>query len=204
MLLKDVPGVLPRFENSLISKTDMWTAEVDTVIPAQFLAFRKIIKSDYPDVDIDRDINYLVRQVQFAELENVLTSPLRDYVEPNENFLLTSELKEGLQKLSQTYQHAFLFGMETHYSSFQIETMSYQQAIKVCPNTALATSIINSLIPSSRTINAFWKVENGQHVPLDDLESEVYRAFGKTWRELLSGYSRLITDEIDVDFVMYL
>ncbi|OLV78646.1 hypothetical protein, partial [Acinetobacter baumannii] len=141
MLLKDVPGVLPRLENSLISKTDMWTAEVDTVIPAQFLAFRKIIKSDYPDVDIDRDINYLVRQVQFAELENVLTSPLRDYVEPNENFLLTSELKEGLQKLSQTYQHAFLFGMETHYSSFQIETMSYQQAIKVCPNTALATSI---------------------------------------------------------------
>ncbi|MEZ6841258.1 hypothetical protein ABVN80_14375 [Acinetobacter baumannii] len=121
-------------KNSLISKTDMWTAEVDTVIPAQFLAFRKIIKSDYPDVDIDRDINYLVRQVQFAELENVLTSPLRDYVEPNENFLLTSELKEGLQKLSQTYQHAFLFGMETHYSSFQIETMSYQQAIKVCPN----------------------------------------------------------------------
>ncbi|EPJ6586283.1 hypothetical protein P4R32_002165 [Acinetobacter baumannii] len=107
MLLKDVPGVLPRLENSLISKTDMWTAEVDTVIPAQFLAFRKIIKSDYPDVDIDRDINYLVRQVQFAELENVLTSPLRDYVEPNENFLLTSELKEGLQKLSQTYQHAF-------------------------------------------------------------------------------------------------
>ncbi|ENK7202883.1 hypothetical protein SLL02_003827, partial [Acinetobacter baumannii] len=97
MLLKDVPGVLPRLENSLISKTDMWTAEVDTVIPAQFLAFRKIIKSDYPDVDIDRDINYLVRQVQFAELENVLTSPLRDYVEPNENFLLTSELKEGLQ-----------------------------------------------------------------------------------------------------------
>ncbi|EPK1580876.1 hypothetical protein JIN21_000294 [Acinetobacter baumannii] len=118
MLLKDVPGVLPRLENSLISKTDMWTAEVDTVIPAQFLAFRKIIKSDYPDVDIDRDINYLVRQVQFAELENVLTSPLRDYVEPNENFLLTSELKEGLQKLSQTYQHAFLFGMETHYSIF--------------------------------------------------------------------------------------
>lgn len=30
MLLKDVPGVLPRLENSLISKTDMWTAEVDT------------------------------------------------------------------------------------------------------------------------------------------------------------------------------
>jgi len=204
MLLKDVPGVLPRLENSLISKTDMWTSDVDSVIPAQFLAFRTLIKSDFPEVDIDRDINYLVRQVQFAELENVLTSPLRNYIEPCDAHMLMSELKEGLQKLDQTYQHAFLFGMEIGYSAFQIENMSYQQAIRGCPKSALATSIINSLVPSSRTINAFWKVEDGQHVRLDDLESEIYRAFGKTWRELLSGYSRLIADEIDVDFVMYL
>lgn len=196
MLLKEVPGLLPRLESSPLTTTEMWNANVKDVIPAQLVAYRKVIADNHPDVNIDRDINFMVYQVQLAEMDGLLTSPLATYAQPVTRFLLVSELVKGLKSLQPVYRLAFLFGMETGYSSMRIAMLTYQQALQCAPNTEIAHGVIKALTPSMRTPFAFWRDEGeGVHLSLDDLETEVYTAFGRTWRDLAANYTTLVPDE---------
>lgn len=195
MLLKDIPGLLPTLNDSVIVSSKLWTKDVSTIHPSQLVAVRTKALINDPTSNIDQEITFLVKHVQFAELDDLCTSPLSDYYRPSDRAITTTEFVAGLQRLKPAYRFATIFGLEMGLSAIRTANLSARQAHNLDGVTELAQSVLRSSILSTKTIYMFWTSdEHGEHVGLDDLNEEIYSAFGKTWMELSSKYKYMVAD----------
>lgn len=195
MLLKEIPGLLPVLNDSAITKSKLWNQHVENLHPAQLVAIRTKELQNNPTSNIDQEINYLVRYIQFAELDDLCKSPLSYYFKPNDKKMLTTEFIAGLTKMPQEYRLATIFGLEMKLSAIRTSNLTVQQAYNLENLTELATSVLRSTLNSIKTISMFWRVtEANEHVALDDLGEVIYEAYGMTWLDLSARYRNMVAD----------
>lgn len=198
MLLKNIADLATVLSDTPIAKSKLWHKDVAHIIPAQIVAFRKSQLIKEPTYDIDLEINYVIRHIQFAELDGKLTSPLTQYIKPNEKILLTSELIAGLARLPRDFRRAVLFGLEMKLSAMRVINLTRTEAHRMTNKSVSAQSCVDSSVISIKCCSVFWQSVCMSHEPLESLEEEVYAAFGMTWRELSSRYERLVCDFYDI------
>ncbi len=195
MLLKEIPGLLPVLNDSAITKSKLWNKHVENLHPAQLIAIRTKELQNNPASNIDQEINYLVKHIQFAELDDLCKSPLSSYFKPNDKKMLTTEFIAGLKKMPQEYRLATIFGLEMKLSAIRTSNLTVQQAYNLENLTELATSVLRSTLNSIKTISMFWRVtEENEHVALDDLGEVIYEAYGMTWLDLSARYRNMVAD----------
>lgn len=195
MLLKDIPGLLPTLNNSAIVHSKLWEKSVEHIHPSQLVAFRKKTLLDNDKSNIDQEITFLIKHIQFAELDNLCFSPLSEYYRLRPTAITTTEFVSGLRKLQPEYRLALIFGLEMKLSVIRTSMLTVQQAHSLSNQTELTMSVLRSSLLSTKTIYMFWhSEESSEHVGLDDLSEVVYGAFGCSWMELSSQYENMIAD----------
>lgn len=195
MLLKEIPGLLPVLNDSIVTQSKLWNKHVENLHPAQLIAIRTKELQSNPTSNIDQEINFLVKHIQFAELDDLCHSPLSTYYKPNDKKMLTTEFIAGLQKMTQEYRLATIFGLEMKLSAIRTSNLTVQQAYNLENLTELATSVLRSSLNSVKTICMFWRAnEANEHIALDDLGEVIYEAYGMTWLELSARYRNMVAD----------
>lgn len=195
MLLKEIPGLLPTLAGSVILQSKLWEKEVSKIHPTQLVAVRTKELIDNPTSNIDQEIAFLVKHIQFAELDDLCTSPLTNYFRPSDDRITTTEFVANLKKLEPAYRMALIFGLEMQLSAIRTGMLTVKQAHNLSNQTELARSVLHSCLLSTKTIHMFWRVtSDSEHVGLDDLNEVIYAAYGCSWMELSSRYKNMVAD----------
>ena len=195
MLLKDIPGLLPTLINSVVTESKLWNKEVEFIHPSQLTALRTKTLIDNPLSNIDQEITFIIKHIQFAELDDLCKSPLSDYYRPEDRAITTTEFINGLKQLPQAYRLATIFGLEMGLSAIRTSNLTVKQAHGLDGLTELASSVLHSTLLSTKTIYQFWHSnESNEHVGLDDLNSYILVAFGMSWMQLAKKYKYMVAD----------
>ncbi|WP_151710778.1 hypothetical protein [Acinetobacter brisouii] len=194
MLLKEVSGLYPELKDSPIVQSPIWNKNVSELHPVQLIAIRKKSLNENPSYDIDLDLNFLVKILQLAELDDILTSPLSRYIQPSTSSMTTHEFVQGLRNMAPEYRMAVIFGLEMRLSAIRVSNLTVGQICLLENKTKLAQEVISNILVSNKTMYAFWTVRGDEHDGLDDLGEIVYEAFGCSWMELSARYRNMIAD----------
>lgn len=195
MLLKEIPGLLPTLNQSVITQSKLWNKDVTNIHPAQLLSLRTKTLIENPHSNIDQEITFLIKHIQFAELDDLCTSPLTDYYRPSSKAITTTEFVSCLKKLEPPYRLALIFGLEMGLSAIRTSMLTVQQAYNLADQTELAQAVIRSCLLSTKTIYIFWRsTSDNSHIALDDLNEVVYGAFDCSWMELSTRYRKMVAD----------
>lgn len=195
MLLKDIPGLLPTLNGSAIVESKLWNKDVELIHPSQLTALRTKALLNDPQSNIDQEIIFLIKHIQFAELDDLCHSPLCDYYRPEDRAITTTEFINGLKMLPQEYRLATIFGLEMGLSAIRTSNLTVKQAHGLEGLTELATSVLASSLLSTKTIHQFWQAtESNEHVGLDDLNEATLVAFGISWMQLSRKYKFMVAD----------
>lgn len=195
MLLKNIPGLLPTLNGSVLVESKLWNKNVEHIHPSQLTALRTKTLINNPHSNIDQEITFLIKHIQFAELDELCTSPLSDYYRPADKTITTTEFVAGLKKMMPEYRLALIFGLEMGLSAIRTSMLTVKQAHNLSNQTELAQAVLRSALLSTKTIYMFWHAtESNEHIALDDLNQVIYGAYGCSWMELSTRYKYMVAD----------
>lgn len=195
LLLKDIPGLLPTLNESAIVQSKLWNKNVKHIHPSQLTALRTKTLLNDPLSNIDQEIIFLIKHIQFAELDGLCESPLCDYYRPADTKITTTEFVAGLKRMPPPYRLALIFGLEMGLSAIRTSMLTVKQAHNLSNQTELAQGVLRSSLLSTKTIYMFWRsTATLEHVGLDDLNEMVYGAYGCSWMELSTKYKLMVAD----------
>lgn len=199
LTLREVQGIQLALDGSPVSKSPIWNMQIDQIIPAQLAAFRARLGLSGLKSEADTTIQYILGQVKHAaKMGGLGRIKMLDYVRPNDEVLMSSELERGFREMVRPMPAAILFGLEAKLQPDEIVTLTWQKAHELrCQRklTPFAVRILDSQPINIASSYIFWRYRSAKVLPLFGLEQEVFDVFGKIWPELQAGYEGLILDD---------
>lgn len=191
MLLKEIPGLAPSLEGTAIANSAYWNRDVAAIIPHQIVALRWLHKDD-PD-DIDLYLDFMMNHLHLAAKAELIPADLAilKYKRPRQVGILSSELVEGLSKMTPGMARATIFGLEMDLPLERIMTLSFKHANSMSL-TQMASRVLGSQVRSINDNRAF----SDDGIPFG-LANEVYANFNMTWNNLRLSYKSIIHDHFE-------
>ena len=196
---------------SHLSQSPLWDQDVETITPAQLIAFVAKLKMVNRGDEAESAIDIAIKQVaEVVKRGEIPSPPMLGYSRPNFIVMTQTELRRGLAFMRPEQAYAVMFALETGLSSQEVARLKHidlhdlrrERRLSEIANACLERMPRHIISPY-----VFWRAarHNGRTVtastPIMDLDEAVFDAFGLVWGELEQGYANLIyaMDEGGVD-----
>lgn len=201
LALKDVGQISSLLGVSPLSRSSMWTQPVNTIQPAQFIAFidrfNELGQRDMAETAIDLAQSEVQRAVTRGEFD---APAMLMYQRPLRTYLTAGDLKRGLEYCGEPHASAIVFALETGLDALGVAMLTHKRLALMTELSDIAKACLDECPQNLHSPYVFW-ADRGDSIvlPCFSLDHTVFEAFGLVWGELAFGYRHLIMTDSEAD-----
>jgi hypothetical protein len=199
--LKEIGDLSLLLGNSPIAQSSLWNQPVDTIHPAQFVAFQTRMSFDDHGAEAKVILETVMAELTLAHTRgDIPRVPALSFSIPLERMTL-GDLRKGLEQLERPRPAAVLFGLEADLEIDQVITLTWEKAkvLREGPLSNIARELLRLAPRRLGTPYVFWQELNGAPAPVFGLSLELAAIFDVEWPELRRAYKTVAGIDVDVE-----
>lgn len=195
--LNEIGAIASRVGVSLLSKSPIWSQEINRIDAIQLHAFIQKAaiagKRDEAESALEIVLSEITQSVDRGE---IAAPQMLAYYRPLKSLMTAGELTSGLLYLGAEKARAILFALEVKIDASEVAFLTRPLLTELRLTRHISQRALSCLASTPRHEKSpyvFWlECDGGLTTAMTGLDADVFDAFGLVWAELAAGYSSLI------------
>jgi len=192
MLVSELEGISDQGHENILAETKLWHHDASSLSDIKLLTAYILLKNRVGHDIAQRAIKHVIQSVKRAEFFGLIRTGADIDLKLSKPVLTIKDFNDHLEQMNRLEKRAFLFALGSGLDLHEIQTLTWEQALRMKRHRKLnkiAVDIIKSSVRNIKLNYVFWQLDRkGNPIPFFDVEHTLNIITKKKWHVYRSEF----------------